>query len=294
MTEYDYSPEAYERYLATQHRIANWVDTTEQHRAEFQSGDQTPPDLSRSGPGSHSQLKKKPSPPPPPRSGHSQPKQLVLHPRPPESESGSSSSDSYYQGPWPAQLPQQRPPMVLPQQPILHPMQQPLSSPPPIMIPPTFIPPPYRVSRHHRHRSHDQRRSRSHQPPAYYSLVPPPLSPGYHYSYSNGYHVLMPQYGGPPVPVMVSQFFQYFSQIPSSPSLFLFLLLCFLFSPIVSPPMLNIFRFSVLSAQFLSTTSSLGTSECDKFQRARPSAILFPTSIRTYSSFTTLFRIPSL
>jgi hypothetical protein len=28
MTEYDYSPEAYERYLATQNRIARWVDGT--------------------------------------------------------------------------------------------------------------------------------------------------------------------------------------------------------------------------------------------------------------------------
>ncbi|KAF9009416.1 hypothetical protein BDQ17DRAFT_1322987 [Cyathus striatus] len=31
MTEYDYSPEAYERYLATQNRIARWVDNTLQH-----------------------------------------------------------------------------------------------------------------------------------------------------------------------------------------------------------------------------------------------------------------------
>jgi hypothetical protein len=34
MTEYDYSPEAYEKYLATQRRIANWVSDTnaEAHR----------------------------------------------------------------------------------------------------------------------------------------------------------------------------------------------------------------------------------------------------------------------
>lgn len=30
MTEYDYSPEAYEKYLATQSRIARWVDATQQ------------------------------------------------------------------------------------------------------------------------------------------------------------------------------------------------------------------------------------------------------------------------
>lgn len=35
MTEYDYSPAAYERHLATQHRIANWVSQTEGHRPEF-------------------------------------------------------------------------------------------------------------------------------------------------------------------------------------------------------------------------------------------------------------------
>jgi len=31
MTEYDYSPDAYERYLATQQRIARWVENTNQY-----------------------------------------------------------------------------------------------------------------------------------------------------------------------------------------------------------------------------------------------------------------------
>lgn len=31
MTEYDYSPDAYKRYLATQQRIARWVENTNQH-----------------------------------------------------------------------------------------------------------------------------------------------------------------------------------------------------------------------------------------------------------------------
>ncbi|KAJ7290299.1 hypothetical protein C8J57DRAFT_1275640 [Mycena rebaudengoi] len=31
MTEYDYSPEARQRYMATQNRIANWVDKTESY-----------------------------------------------------------------------------------------------------------------------------------------------------------------------------------------------------------------------------------------------------------------------
>ncbi|KAF9265134.1 hypothetical protein L218DRAFT_185777 [Marasmius fiardii PR-910] len=37
MTEYDYSPEGYERYLETQRRISQWVDTAEAHRDQFKA-----------------------------------------------------------------------------------------------------------------------------------------------------------------------------------------------------------------------------------------------------------------
>ncbi|KAF9064503.1 hypothetical protein BDP27DRAFT_1425792 [Rhodocollybia butyracea] len=37
MTEYDYSPEGYQRYLDTQRRISNWVDNTNAHANEFGS-----------------------------------------------------------------------------------------------------------------------------------------------------------------------------------------------------------------------------------------------------------------
>lgn len=37
MTEYDYSPEGYERHLETQARIERWVDNAERKRSEFQS-----------------------------------------------------------------------------------------------------------------------------------------------------------------------------------------------------------------------------------------------------------------
>ncbi|KAF5356204.1 hypothetical protein D9756_004114 [Leucocoprinus leucothites] len=37
MTEYDFSPEAYDRYIQTQSRVANWVHHTEQHRRGFES-----------------------------------------------------------------------------------------------------------------------------------------------------------------------------------------------------------------------------------------------------------------
>lgn len=43
MTEYDYSPEAYERYLSTQRRIANWVDRTEDCRPQFANALAPPP-----------------------------------------------------------------------------------------------------------------------------------------------------------------------------------------------------------------------------------------------------------
>jgi len=195
MTEYDYSPEAYERYRATQNRIANWVDNTEQHRGEFQSGNAALPDLPRSGPGpvSHPKSRKRSSPSPP-RRGQSH---LVIHPPPP----GSDSSDSYYQGPWPAQIPHQGPVMGLPQQPGFHPMQ-PLLPPPPMVMPPTYVTSPDRVSHHHRHRSHDHPRSRSHQSPAYYAS--PPLATGYPYPYTVGYpgYRMMQQYGGSQAPIM--------------------------------------------------------------------------------------------
>ncbi|THU85722.1 hypothetical protein K435DRAFT_869003, partial [Dendrothele bispora CBS 962.96] len=37
MTEYDYSPDAYERCMETRERVARWVDNTEAHSHEFRS-----------------------------------------------------------------------------------------------------------------------------------------------------------------------------------------------------------------------------------------------------------------
>ncbi|KAJ3934031.1 MAG: hypothetical protein NXY57DRAFT_739911 [Lentinula lateritia] len=37
MTEYDYSPEGYQRYLDTQRRISKWVQNTNAHASEFRS-----------------------------------------------------------------------------------------------------------------------------------------------------------------------------------------------------------------------------------------------------------------
>lgn len=37
MTEYDYSPEAYERYLATQNRVSNWVNEQTAYSRQYKS-----------------------------------------------------------------------------------------------------------------------------------------------------------------------------------------------------------------------------------------------------------------
>jgi hypothetical protein len=48
MTEYDYSPEAYEKYLATQARIANWVSNTNAQAHKYTSPFVPPPSSSDS------------------------------------------------------------------------------------------------------------------------------------------------------------------------------------------------------------------------------------------------------
>jgi hypothetical protein len=48
MTEYDYSPEAYERFLANQSRVSNWVFDANQHAKEFVDPLREPPHRFRS------------------------------------------------------------------------------------------------------------------------------------------------------------------------------------------------------------------------------------------------------
>ncbi|KIM48255.1 hypothetical protein M413DRAFT_226400 [Hebeloma cylindrosporum] len=219
MTEYDYSPEAYERYLATQTRIANWVDKTEQHRPYFQpavpSGS---PPANPSRPSYDSLSKPKHSSPPPPARHHPQQyvqpqqrRQLYIHPPPPESE----SSDGYGDGPGPMPLPS--PGMMFPPQPAYpHPAQamghHPMLSPPPMMMPQTYTMPPHKSSRssHRPHSLRSDSRSRSHYSPAYYRMASPPVSPGYQYHYppavaggQPGYFMMQPHRGSQK-PMMVS------------------------------------------------------------------------------------------
>ncbi|KXN90302.1 hypothetical protein AN958_04335 [Leucoagaricus sp. SymC.cos] len=68
MTEYDYSPDAYKRYLATQQRIARWAENTSRYRpsnpfvASPTSGDSSQnssfyKDSSRSSDSNHSKIR---------------------------------------------------------------------------------------------------------------------------------------------------------------------------------------------------------------------------------------------
>lgn len=215
MTEYDYSPEAYERYLATQTRIANWVDKTEQHRPHFQPAVPSGPPANPSRPSYDPLSKPRHTPPSPPHyhphqyAHPQQRRQLYIHPPPPESE----SSDGYGDGPGPMPLPS--PGMMFPPQPAYnHPAQtmgHPMLSPPPIMMPQTYVIP-HKSSRPSRkpHSLPSHSRSRSHHSPTYYSMASPPVAPGYQYHYppvagggQPGYFMMQPHRGSQ-VPIMVS------------------------------------------------------------------------------------------
>jgi hypothetical protein len=80
MTEYDYSPEAYDRFMATQTRISNWIDNVSQSM-------HTPSPSSRHSYDHH-------HPPPPPPQQYQQPQR---HTRP-----------TTYSQPYPQQYPQQQ------------------------------------------------------------------------------------------------------------------------------------------------------------------------------------------
>ncbi|KAG6885289.1 hypothetical protein C0993_003573 [Termitomyces sp. T159_Od127] len=78
MTEYDYSPEAYERYMETQQRISKWVATTEGYRNEYGNALTLPPSQTGSSIQPIGQLPGPQSL----RSSHSQYIQKALHSEP--------------------------------------------------------------------------------------------------------------------------------------------------------------------------------------------------------------------
>jgi hypothetical protein len=90
MTEYDFSPQAYERHLANMQRISRWVAQTEHHRSQFANAAAltTPASMESAQKASFTRR-----PPPPPLN-------LSPYPAPPYSASSSSSSEfGYANGP---------------------------------------------------------------------------------------------------------------------------------------------------------------------------------------------------
>jgi len=211
MTEYDFSPEAYERYTATQNRIAQWVDDMEQHRPEFQHAVPSksfpaPYDLNSRLRGS------------PPTSSHrrrSKPN-LFINP-PPASLSEDSEDYAAIPGPMPRSAP-----VVMnagrhsPMYPAaMGPVPQTGQPMPPMMHPQTYLTSPHRPMQpnypygHHRPPPH----VRTPQPsPTYYSVAPAAaVSAGYQYLYPPvsagnipGYVILPQSHHKRTPPIMVS------------------------------------------------------------------------------------------
>ena len=220
MTEYDFSPEAYERYTATQNRIAQWVDNMEQHRPEFQHAV-----LSKSFPAPYDRLRGSP-----PTSSHrrrSKPN-LFINP-PPASLSEDSEDYAAIPGPMPRSAPVvmnagRQPPMYPA---AMGPVPQTGQPMPPMVHPQTYLTSPHRPMPpnypygHHRPPPH----VRTPQPsPTYYGVAPAAASSaGYPYLYPPvsagnipGYVILPQSHHKRTPPVMVSKDPFFFLSLPRS------------------------------------------------------------------------------
>lgn len=193
MTEYDYSPEAYERYLATQRRISNWVDHTENYRPQFADALSPPPSYM-------------PAADADPRTKRS-PRRLRRRHRSRSSSVDSSSSGSYGYGPnAPGPMPIHSAPGHLgmfPQHQMPFQHAQPMASPPPLMsphsgqMPPSYYGAPTMQGLKAHRRSHSHSQGHHYPPPL---MISPPVSPGvYGYGYpgaQQGYYMMPQQTGG--------------------------------------------------------------------------------------------------
>lgn len=202
MSVYDDSPEAYERYMATQRRISNWVENTEAHAHQFRrpvptrtsSSDsivtlkpthapgQMPYGYYRSGPapapqpGYYSAPHSQPAPPPP----HVYPfQQSAPHHGPPPLDVPYAPVP----GPMPALPPPPQlertssyPPRSVTADPRTSLQTLHATSPPP--PPPIIYSVPIKPSKHHHHSSSTSRRSKS-QPQTYLLPTSPTMSPTY-------------------------------------------------------------------------------------------------------------------
>lgn len=216
MTEYDYSPEAYERYLATQNRIAKWVDETEQHRSQYEHAVPT-----KATPAyDPSRLQKAP---------HRKRTRPNLFINPPAADSDTSDSDDYAAIPGP--MPLSAPAMYTAQHSPFYPAAispvPPVGQHPPVVVPQAYATTPqrsphgYHPGSHYRSPSYVQSPHRS---SAYYSVAPTPqVSPGYQYLYppvvtgsAHPGYIIMPQqsyqYKTMQPPIIVSIFLCYWNQ----------------------------------------------------------------------------------
>ncbi|RDB27197.1 hypothetical protein Hypma_004430 [Hypsizygus marmoreus] len=153
MTEYDFSPEAYQHHLANMHRIGKWVDTTEQHRPQFTDAAALT-EGQRRGRGRRlrrSSFGHRREPPPPlalPPHGHPQGVEfgysaMHAYPSPPHSSASFDMDFAYAKGPGSPG------PMAGHPQMYMYPGLQP-HSPFGFVTPP---PSPHRPSHYHRHSS---------------------------------------------------------------------------------------------------------------------------------------------
>ncbi|KAF9015106.1 hypothetical protein BDQ17DRAFT_1320080 [Cyathus striatus] len=174
MTEYDYSPEAYERYMATQHRIANWVDQTEHYRPQFEPAAPGAPPGSVTLPQHQHQQS---SPRHHTQKGHRPPTMDLYRPYDKASPPSSSSSSSFvYPAGSPGPTPYAGPSPIYAQQPAYQTFAPPLISP--------MYSAPIPQKRSHHSKSHKSRRSHSHHSPTYdYVVATPAPSPAYAYGY---------------------------------------------------------------------------------------------------------------
>ena len=62
MTEYDFSPDAYQRHMENMHSISRWVDYTEQHRSQFDNAAALTPHHTMSAPHERNTSSRRPPP----------------------------------------------------------------------------------------------------------------------------------------------------------------------------------------------------------------------------------------
>ena len=154
MTEYDYSPEAHQRFLASMNRIAKWVDNTEHHRSQFADAAAPTAPHSMESPRRES-FQRRPPPLHLPPVGQSYP-----YPPPPHSTSSSSDDVVYADGPHsPGRMPMS---MFQPPAPVYGPMAPP-HTPYPLYSPNSSPRSPMP--------------SHGHGPPTYFMPPPMPFNP---------------------------------------------------------------------------------------------------------------------